>query len=398
MDPKERLIRGSGNTRKGDFMNRRRTAARFALLFGVISTHILGGCGTSYTGTITPNPPSAPNPNFTPVGNMTTVRAEQISVLLPNGKVLIAGGLAAGFGQVPYLATAELYDPVTGTFSPTGNMTTARGYPTAVLLNNGKVLVVGGGAQVLNAELYDPLDGVFTAAASMISGAVNNGIGIPLTLLPNGTVLVSSVPSQIYDPGTGMFSATLAYPDPNPLWITTTLLLNGKVLLNGCAPACGPAASEIYDPTTDAFTTTGTPKNSNFYTATLLTNGKVLFVGSDPEVANPAQAELYDPAAGTFTSLGNTALATPADFAADVRLPNGTVIITGGQLEGGSGSTGAELYDPMSGNFTSAGTMNVGRHSHTATMLPDGTVLIAGGYSGWPEATSSAEIYKPTAP
>jgi hypothetical protein len=371
---------------------------------------VLSGCSASNSEMMTPsapNPPSVPNPpsapsgsgsNFTPVGNMITARANQIAVVLPNGKVLLAGGITAASGQVPYLATAELYDPFTGKFSPTGNLTTARGYPTAVLLNNGKVLVVGG-AQVLSAELYDPINGIFTATGNMISGGTNNGIGIPLTLLPNGTVLVSSVPSQIYDPGAGKFSATLTYPDPNPLWLTTTLLLNGKALLNGCAAACGAAASELYDPATDAFTTTGTPKNwQNVYTATLLMNGKVLFVGSDPDVDNAAQAELYDPAAGTFTSLGYTGTSTPADFAAAVRFPNGTVMITGGQLTGGSGSTATDLYDPMSGNFTSAGNMTIGRHSHTATLLPDGTVLIAGGYSVWPVATSSAEIYKPTAP
>jgi hypothetical protein len=85
-------------------------------------------------------------------------------------------------------------------------------------------------------------------------------------------------------------------------------------------------------------------------------------------------------------------------FSAAVRLPNGTVLITGGQLPGGSGGAGTDLYDPASEKFTSAGNMTAGRDEHTATLLPDGTVLIAGGHSGWPASTSSAEIYKPTAP
>jgi hypothetical protein len=81
-----------------------------------------------------------------------------------------------------------------------------------------------------------------------------------------------------------------------------------------------------------------------------------------------------------------------------VRLTNGMVLITGGQLPGGSGSASADLYDPATGKFTSAGNMNAGRHSHTATLLQDGTVLIVGGFGAWPSSGSTAEIYKPTAP
>ena len=341
-----------------------------------------------------PTAPTASSSNFTTVGNMATARANQIAVLLPTGKVLIAGGVTLAYPQQSALASAELYDPSAGTFSPASDMSTARGYPSAVLLNNGKVLVVGG-AQPLSAELYDPSTGVFTTAGNMIADGAPNRI--PLTLLSSGKVLVGSVPSQIYDPGTGAFSSNVAYPDPNPLWWTTTPLLNGKVLLNGWTTPG--AATELYDPATDAFTTTGTPKNwEDVYTATLLANGKVLFAGSDPDIANPGQAEVYDPAAGTFTSIANTSPVTPEDFAAAVRLPNGTVMITGGQLIGGSGGTSAELYDPTSGTFTSLGNMNMGRHTHTATLLPDGAVLIAGGYNVWPTATSSAEIYRPTGP
>jgi Galactose oxidase, central domain len=128
----------------------------------------------------------------------------------------------------------------------------------------------------------------------------------------------------------------------------------------------------------------------------LLMNGEVLFVGENELNWVPADAEIYDPGAGTFTSIGNTI--APHEFSAAVRLPNGTVLITGGQLPGGSGSPGTDLYDPATGKFTSAGNMTVGRHSHTATLLPDGSVLIAGGHSTWPASTSSAEIYKPAAP
>jgi hypothetical protein len=126
----------------------------------------------------------------------------------------------------------------------------------------------------------------------------------------------------------------------------------------------------------------------------LLINGTVLFVeGNDS--ALPDDAEVYDPISGVFTHIGFTS--DVHEFSAAVRLPDGTVLIAGGQVAGGNGNPSAELYVPATSMFNSAGNMITGRHEHTATLLPDGTVLLAGGYSIWPAPTSSAEIYKPKA-
>src|SRR5205823_15092182 len=76
-------------------------------------------------------------------------------------------------------------------------------------------------------------------------------------------------------------------------------------------------------------------------------------------------------------------------------LPDGTVLIAGGQLPGGSGAPGADLCSPATGTFHATGNMTTRRHSHTATSLRDGTILIAGGYSSWPVPNSSAELYHP---
>jgi hypothetical protein len=123
-------------------------------------------------------------------------------------------------------------------------------------------------------------------------------------------------------------------------------------------------------------------------------DGKVLLVQSN-DSALPDDAEVYDPAVGTFSHIGYTSQVH--EFSAAARLPDGTVLIAGGQLAGGSGNPGTELYVPATGTFTFAGNMTTGRHEHTATLLPDGTVLIVGGYSAWnwPHVTptAAAEIY-----
>jgi hypothetical protein len=123
--------------------------------------------------------------------------------LLPNGKVLIAGG---GGGWPLDTATAELYDPDAGTYSATGSMSATRESHTATLLANGKVLMTGGGGQgfLASAELYDPQTGAFSATGSML----NAHWGQTATLLANGQVLVTGAlgadtqlpPAELYTP------------------------------------------------------------------------------------------------------------------------------------------------------------------------------------------------------
>lgn len=175
------------------------------------------------------------------------------------------------------------------------------------------------------------------------------------------------------------------------------MLTNGKILVTGCTDAygCSVGVAELFDPQSGTFAVTGAMTVEYYpdygYTATLLTDGRVLFLGSNdwPELAD---AEVYDPAAGTFASIGGP---VSQEVAPASRLSDGTVLIAGGQVTGGGGSAGAELYVPASGTFEFAGDMTTGRHSHTATPLPDDTVLITGGFSAWPEPMSSAEVYKP---
>ena len=333
---------------------------------------------------------------FTTTGSMTAPRAGHTATLLLNGKVLIAGGSPGGLstGQQD---SAELYDPSTGAFTPTAGPMTTRSGHTATLLADGRVLIAGGrsGASgtldIASAELYDPASSTFTPAGVMTHLRGLNWA----TLLADGRVLLTgcaipcnSAIAELYDPATGRFADAGA---PAAGGGAAALLADGRVLITG-----GCTAVQVFDPGAGTFRFTGPMINgcADINTATLLTNGKVLFAGNTENDGHPANAELYNPAAGTFASLGHTI--GPHQFSAATLIPDGTVLITGGQLPGGNGDSGAELYLPTTGVFALAGKMTTSRHSHTATLLPNGSVLIAGGYSLWPAATVSAEIYRPS--
>lgn len=170
-------------------------------------------------------------------GTINFARMKHTSTKLPNGKVLITGGLVPNEG--PSLS-AELFDPVTNTFSITGSMITPRYRHSATLLPNGKVLITGGttnlSSQTSKCELYDPSTGTFTPAGDMNLGRFWHSA----TLLPTGKVLIAGGWSTRIDIETG---------------------------------------TEIYDPQTDTFSLSGSLNIGRYaHTAILLSTGKVLII------------------------------------------------------------------------------------------------------------------------
>jgi len=327
-------------------------------------------------------------------GSLTTARSLHTATLLPNGKVLVAGG---GDSNSNPLSSAELYDPSSGTWTNTGSLTTARYLHTATLLPNGKVLVAGGGGGGNSAELYDPSSGTWTNTGSMTAERYTH----TATLLPNGKVLVaggygSGAPSsaELYDPASGTWTNTGSLTAARDDGSSATLLPNGKVLVaEGLGLGGFLSSAELYDPTAGTWTATGSLTNArDQHTATLLPNGKVLVAGGFNSDNVLSSAELYDPTNGTWTVTG--ALNSVRYSHTATLLPNGKVLVAGGWDNGNVVALSiAELYDPASGTWTVTGPLNTGRVYHTGTLLPNGTVLVAGGVDTNYNALFSAELY-----
>jgi len=153
---------------------------------------------------------------FVPTGNMTISRAGHTATLLKDGRVLITGGVNASYGYAGSAGTAELYDPSTGTFAATGNMTTNRALHTATLLSDGRVLISGEYTGDSSAELYDPATERFT-----LTGSTADVRGTQASnLLSNGKVLITGPPSvELYDPASASFTRparALASSDGSP--------------------------------------------------------------------------------------------------------------------------------------------------------------------------------------
>ena len=343
-------------------------------------------------------------PGWSVTGGLSSIRSGYTATLLPNGKVLVAGGeellLPVGGSQL-VTNKAELYDPETGVWSATGNMAWGSVFHTATLLPNGKVLFVGGADGVDNwatdAELYDASTGKWSLKpgwAAWIHTA---------TLLPNGKVLIvgGGTPwgSGLHDPATETWSVT-GSPQTARWGHTATLLPNGKVLIAGGARNSDvsyfseyPNSTEVYDPATGTWAASGNLSAGRAnHTATLLPDGKVLIAGGQIDVRGSytvlSSAELYDPATGTCTVTGSLIRAGSPDNPHDTAalLPNDKVLFV-------STGYGAELYDPTTRLWSRTADLKFGGFLETVTLLTNGKVLVTGN-----RTTPMGELYTPSSP
>lgn len=349
---------------------------------------------------------------------LPAARVQHTATLLPNGKLLIAGGSSDGT-DAGATNNAFLYDPKTGDWMETGAMKFARKGHFAVLLQSGKVLVAGGksgNSFLMTAELYDPVSGAWTqtgsltkarhrAAATLLSYATSaggnsrNGFALAIGGETDGGTILNT--AEVFNPATGTWKATATNLVRPRLAHSVTLLSNGEVLVaGGYAAANEPTTTvEIYDPSADKWRLTNSLKTARAgHSATLLTNGKVITVGGiGAGGAALNTAESFDAPSHTWTAESGKLTSARAFHSASL-LPNGTLFVAGG-FSGvqGQATARAELYSLATGQWTSVGSFGEARGFHTATILANAMVVMVGGAPSLPltSALGSVELHDP---
>jgi hypothetical protein len=301
---------------------------------------------------------------------------------LADGRVLFVGGN----NNTTTFASAALYDPTAGKFSPTGSLIAGRMGHTATLLADGRVLIAGGST--------------FNYAAMAMTMAYHPGTGGGSTIQKTMTGPAMLASAELYDPATGKFSATGSMTVGRASH-TATLLADGRVLMagGGNEGSAAGASAEIYDPKTGKFSRTGSMLVAQYgQNATLLPDGRVLISAGNDGNGPVYSLETYDPTTGRFSAAGS--MATTHGSSAATLLADGRVLMVGGYDISAPKDSGflatCELFDPATGKLSPTGSMNTGRLAGSVTRLLDGRVLVAGGVgSGGPMNLSSAELYQP---
>ena len=373
---------------------------------------------------------------FRSIGSMAVPRFQHTATLLADGRVLIVGGTSL---EQRHLSTTEIWDPTTERITIGQPLRVGRFGHGATLLADGSVLIVGGvvagdpeerGTREI--ELWDPATGIFRAAGRT---TLPHTSSLSTVLLADGRVLIiggvncgslrdappserearlicmqQQLMTETWDPVTESVTAAGFLKEDHD-WASATLLDDGRVFVlgGGGLPTIG---AEVWDPATRAWSRGGRPGNDRLggQTATLLPDGRVLVVGGQTGTLNGdtfqpplSSAEIWHPATSSFSPAGSMQLGRERHTA--TILADGRVLVVGGVGAPAADFSDtsiaqAEVWDPATGSFTDAGLAATGRTLHTATRLQDGRVLITGGFvrtdRGEPiEDTASAETWAP---
>lgn len=270
-------------------------------------------------------------------------RVSHVSALLPDGRVLVAGGWT-GSATSP---SAEVYVPASRGFKAVGAMATARMDATATVLQDGSVLVIGGASAtnlpVAQAERFDPTLDRFVPASTLAEARAHHAA----VRLPDGRVLVMG----------GLTSRNTA---------TRT--------------------AEIHDPANQRFQPTGPMLQPRCkHAALLLKDGRVMVIGGSADCNGGrrlAQTEIYDPATATFS-------AGPSLLNPRYKVASAAAVLPGGEVVMAGDADDVEIWTPGQPHFARArGSIGLGLAFSVATVLPDGDVLVSGGYDNNIQATA----------
>jgi DNA-binding CsgD family transcriptional regulator len=355
----------------------------------------------------TPTPLPLPSGTWSVAGTMSVTRSDQTATLLRDGTVLVAGGSELPTGETQ--ASAELYHPDSGEWTTTGEMAQDRMAHSATLLDDGTVLVVGGNSvhplqggpslPLASAELFDPQTGSWRATAPMTTARAWHSA----TLLDDGTVLVAGgsgadntglASAEVYDPQTATWTTVGPMADGR-LSHTATRLNDGTVLVAGgslSGSGASVAVAALYDPGSRTWSAVGRMGVGRYsHTATLLLDGTVLVAGGLSDLGPQASAEVYQPSTRSWAPAAGMAEAR-GYFPTATMLRDGTVLVVGGAYPT---FTSTERYDPDSGQWSLTGALPQGRSRHTATLLANGDVLVSGGAVLSPGQQPVALLYHP---
>ena len=328
-------------------------------------------------------------------GSLLTGRTEQIAILLPTNKVLVAGG--TNNGTTP-LKTAELYDPSTNTWSSTGSMAVARRGHTATLMLDGKILVTGGfdGAiESATTEIYDPATGIWTASGPMTRGRkyhTASRLGDGKILIAGGIVATNvgdGRVAEIYAPLSGTFTSMPLVPS-SALMSSPRSKHTASVLSDGVTVVLAGGFDPSVQSTTEVFTyNAATPTSSTWAVGPSLIQGrhdhaasilagtkKILLTGgytNTTEICDFTTLSSPNPSCSASTPMSATrALHT------STTLSNGKVLIVGG-TDGSALLRSIELFTPTGASWeTYAKVLRTARAGHSSTLLSNGKVLISG--------------------
>ncbi len=359
--------------------------------------------------------PRTCGPAWLPLAPLNEGRAQATATRLKDGSVLVVGGLRNDGSSTTYLSSVERFLPATRTWATTGPLHTARVMHMATRLQDGRVLVTGGWTlkadgthgPLASAELYDPATGTWTLTGSMAHVRSHHAA----TLLPDGRVLVVGGDStretslaEVYDPNTGTWTSTA--PTLGVHWGTQlvslpggeVLALGGRVRVVDDSPPVQLDVSpdtDVYDAVTGTWRA-GPAMNVNRMgpTALVLHSGRVLVFSGARYSRHEAASELYDPATRRWSLTGDVVEYRHYGFSATV-LSDGRVLTTGGwryfDHNEGAQPRGAELFEESSLTWLPTAVPRENRDRALLVALDDGEALLAGGNSG----LASAELFVP---
>jgi hypothetical protein len=343
-----------------------------------------------------------------PITPSDNARADHGAAVLADGRVLVFGGRSPTYA--PWVAT-ELFDPATGSFSPSGEMPVTRFNPVWTGVSGSRIVIAGGETSAARRDdatavlVWSPGTGEWTSPGNLLEVRTGN----TATRLPlEGNVLLVAggdfymrdpsrvTPVEVFDVDKGTSYTPRGAMLASRLLATATRLLDGRVLLAGGLDSFTneeiPGA-EIYEAGSETFTPACTLVSERWaHAAVALPDGRVLLAGGYFAGRVTPSTEIWDPMTRQCTGTGP--LHVPRADLRLVLLASGEVLAIGGRGDDGQALGAVETWSPLTGTWSEHEDLPVARVGHTVSLLRGGQVLLLGGADGsgaWP--VKAAELY-----